>query len=190
MITLWVCWSSRMNSWAAFLKLVSCLSQMLSRYSVSGWFLLGPGSIWVSQSCKYLLSWNIKWKNVMHSLEMPCYANPVLTPLFVCRTGCWESLMFVLLHVLGVCITYGVSHFQRGSSIWAVGFSTFPSTECQRFPPSWISSRCTLQMEIGMLWFGSNSTGGRNYSSFHRSSPSDHLFLICRMKKEQGGISH
>lgn len=93
-----LCWDKFwINSWATF---VSCCSAKPGR---RGWPLLDPNSILSVPQIPFLLDHEgekmqcIPWK----SLAVPALS---LTPLFICRTCCWESLMFVLLHLPGVWI--------------------------------------------------------------------------------------
>lgn len=117
-----LCWVFWINSWATFVSYCS------AKPGLRGWPLLDPNSI---LSLKSLLFWTIKgemqcipWK----SLALPALS---LTPLFVCRTCCWEPLMFVLLHLPRAWIWHegrepfpkSLKHLGSISILWLPRFS-------------------------------------------------------------------
>lgn len=117
-----LCWAFWINSWATFVSYSS------AKPGERGWLLPDPNSILSVPQIPFVL--DHKGENVMHSLEKPCSAS--LTPLFVCRTGCWESLMFVLLHLPRVWIWHegrepfpkSLKHLGTISILWLPRFSS------------------------------------------------------------------
>lgn len=82
------------------------MTLMLSRDGMRGWSPLGPSGILSVPELQipFVLA-HKEGKSALHSLEVPFFANPGSDPTF-CML---ESLMFVLLHLPGLCTW----HLQR-----------------------------------------------------------------------------